>query len=62
MIRIMQQMRGTCARLLLLVCLVLAHCSKPEFNNIDITGADYARYFALTDASGASKYGMSMSA
>jgi len=53
MIRIMQQRRAVCAPLLLLVCLVLAQCSKPEFNNIDISGADYARDFALTDASGA---------
>jgi protein SCO1/2 len=53
MIGIMQQTRAVCAPLLLLVCLVLAQCSKPEFNNIDITGADYARDFALTDASGA---------
>jgi protein SCO1 len=37
----------------ILVCLVLACCTKPEFNNIDISGADYARDFALTDASGA---------
>jgi protein SCO1 len=39
--------------LLLLVCLVLAHCKKPEFNNIDITGVDYAHDFALTDVTGA---------
>lgn len=48
-----------CARslvpLLLLVCLVFARCSKPEFNNIDITGADYARDFALTDATGSAR-------
>jgi protein SCO1/2 len=37
----------------LLVCLVLAHCTKPAFNNIDISGADYARDFTLTDAGGA---------
>ena len=37
----------------LLVCLVLACCTKPEFNNIDISGADYARDFTLTDAAGA---------
>ena len=37
----------------LLVCLVLAGCTKPEFNNIDISGADYARDFALTDTGGA---------
>jgi protein SCO1/2 len=39
--------------LLVLVCLVLAHCTKPQFNNIDISGADYARDFALTDVDGA---------
>jgi protein SCO1/2 len=39
--------------LLLLVCLVLAHCTKPQFNNIDISGSDYARDFALTDVGGA---------
>jgi len=43
----------TRALLLSLVCIVLAHCTKPEFNNIDISGADYARDFALTDATGA---------
>jgi len=37
----------------LLVCLVLAHCTKPAFNNIDISGAEYARDFTLTDAGGA---------
>jgi protein SCO1/2 len=37
----------------LLVCLVLACCTKPDFNNIDISGANYARDFALTDAGGA---------
>jgi protein SCO1/2 len=44
--------RRVCALLPLLVCLVLAHCTKPAFNNIDISGADYARDFALTDAGG----------
>ena len=53
MIHIMQQRRAAWALLSVLVCLVLARCSKPEFNNIDITGADYAHDFALTDASGA---------
>jgi protein SCO1 len=38
--------------LLLLVCLVLVHCTKPQFNNIDISGADYARDFTLTDVGG----------
>ncbi len=44
---------------LLAVCLLsfgalLAGCqpSKPTFNSIDITGANYARDFVLTDASG----------
>jgi protein SCO1 len=46
---------GRVHALLLLVCLVLARCSKPEFNNIDITGADYARDFALADTSGATR-------
>jgi protein SCO1/2 len=45
--------RGGRALLTLLVCLVLAHCTKPEFNDIDISGADYARDFALTDVAGA---------
>jgi protein SCO1 len=36
----------------LLVCLVLACCTKPEFNNIDISGASYARDFALSDVGG----------
>jgi len=39
--------------LLLLVCLVLAQCTKPQFNNIDISGAEYARDFTLTDVGGA---------
>ena len=45
---------GTCLRLLLslVACLGLAHCSKHEFNNIDISGAEYAREFSLTDTSG----------
>ena len=48
-----QRQRTCTLRLTLLVCLLLAYCTKPEFNNIDISGADYARDFALTDASGA---------
>jgi protein SCO1/2 len=40
------------ALLAVLACLGLACCSKPEFNGIDISGADYARDFALTDTSG----------
>jgi len=53
MIRFHQPAGRACARLLLLVCLVLAACSKPQFNNIDISGADYGRDFALTDVTGA---------
>jgi protein SCO1/2 len=53
MIGIKSQRRRACVRLLTLVCLVLAHCTKPQFNNIDISGADYAHDFALADASGA---------
>jgi len=54
MIRFDPQISGARALLfLLLVCLVLAGCSKPQFNNIDISGASYARDFALTDAAGA---------
>jgi protein SCO1 len=51
-IRIPVQRRRPGALLLLLVCLFLAQCSKPEFNNIDVSGAPYARDFALTDATG----------
>jgi protein SCO1/2 len=40
------------AALALLAALLLAACSPPTFNNIDITGADYARGFELTDAGG----------
>ena len=53
LIRFQSQRRDARALLLLLVCLVLAYCTKPEFNNIDISGADYARDFALTDVGGA---------
>jgi len=54
MTRVTLPARRACARLLLLlVCLVVAYCTKPQFNNIDISGADYARDFALTDAGGA---------
>ena len=54
MIRNNLQLRGTPVLLLhvLLVCLVLACCTKPGFNNIDISGASYARDFALTDVGG----------
>lgn len=39
---------------LVLLLALLAACSKPAaFNNVDITGAEYARDFALTDAEGA---------
>jgi len=42
------------AVLLLGAALLLAACSpsKPAFNSVDITGANYARNFALTDAAG----------
>jgi protein SCO1/2 len=53
MIRADSPRRRLRALLLTLVCLVLAHCTKPEFNNIDISGADYARDFTLTDTAGA---------
>ena len=36
-----------------LVLLALAACSKPGFNNVDITGANYANDFSLTDHTGA---------
>ncbi len=32
---------------------VLVACSKPGFNNVDISGASYAREFSLTDHTGA---------
>ena len=39
---------------LLLLALVLSGCGtdKPKFTSVDITGADYARGFALTDHTG----------
>ena len=42
------------AALLLAAAGLLAGCapSKPSFNSVDITGASYARDFALTDAAG----------
>jgi protein SCO1/2 len=36
-----------------LVLLVAAACSPTSFNNVDITGANYANDFALTDHTGA---------
>lgn len=36
-----------------LLALLLAACSKPGFNNVDITGASYANDFSLTDHTGA---------
>jgi protein SCO1 len=46
--------RASVAAALLAGCLALAGCSpsKPVFNSVDITGASYARDFALTDAAG----------
>lgn len=32
---------------------LLAACSPPAFNNVDVTGADFARGFSLTDHTGA---------
>jgi protein SCO1/2 len=46
------QRHRAAALLLPLVCLLLAQCSKPEYKNTDISGADYARDFALTDFTG----------
>jgi protein SCO1/2 len=37
----------------LLTFALVAACSPPTFNNVDVTGADYARDFALTDHTGA---------
>ncbi|HEY4038133.1 MAG TPA: SCO family protein [Burkholderiaceae bacterium] len=53
MTRVTLSPRRPGALLLLLVCLVLAQCTKPQFNNIDISGSDYARDFTLADAGGA---------
>jgi protein SCO1/2 len=36
-----------------LFVVLLAACSKPAFNNVDITGASYADDFSLTDHTGA---------
>jgi protein SCO1/2 len=38
---------------LLLILALLAGCSPTKFNNVDVTGADFARDFALTDHTGA---------
>lgn len=38
--------------LALCLSLLLAACSKPAFNNVDITGASYANDFSLTDHTG----------
>ena len=38
--------------LLLMVMLCACHASKPEFQNLDITGADFGRDFTLTDQNG----------
>jgi protein SCO1/2 len=40
------------AAVLLLVCAAACTPSKPQFTAIDITGAEYARDFALTDHNG----------
>lgn len=39
--------------LVVLLSLLLAACSRPAFNNVDITGASYANEFSLTDHTGA---------
>jgi len=39
-------------RVALLVVVFLAACSPPTFNNVDVTGADFARDFSLTDHTG----------
>ncbi len=39
--------------LVALMALLLAACSKPAFQNVDITGANYARELSLTDHAGA---------
>ena len=38
--------------LVLLLCLAACDDGKPQFRNTDVTGADYARDFALTDHNG----------
>ena len=38
--------------LILLLCLAGCDDGKPQFRNTDVTGADYARDFALTDHNG----------
>ena len=40
-------------RFLPLLIALLAACSPPTFNNVDVTGADFGRDFALTDHTGA---------
>jgi protein SCO1/2 len=48
-------LRGGDAVLRLVVALsvaLLAACSRPTFNNVDITGADFGRDFSLTDHTG----------
>ena len=47
--------RSALASVLGAMSLALAGCSadKPQFEGVDITGADYAKDFRLTDASGA---------
>ena len=50
----MSRLRRFLAALLAPLLLVLLACSPaaPKFNNADITGADYGKDFALTDATG----------
>ncbi len=50
-----RRVAGAAKRAVLLVCLAaLAACDsgKPQFKNTDVTGADYAKDFALTDHTG----------
>jgi protein SCO1/2 len=41
------------AFLVAVAALLLAACGRPAFNNVDITGVNYANDFALTDHAGA---------
>lgn len=46
-------LRSFAVACLTVLALALAACSKPTFNSVDITGAEHARDFALTDHTGA---------
>lgn len=47
-------MHGACSRALVLACVLLSACDWRErkFAHVDVTGATYAREFALTDHTG----------